>query len=198
MTKMLLLGILLATYSNVHAATLTLEATQDNVIYQDLRGGLSNGGSANIFTGKSWEQRELRTLIAFDTSGIPADSKIDSVSLNLTANSRQRESVVMQASLYRHCFFLAVPPCSLVAVTSKNRASFYLIRKGEHSAKTDLFHRLKKGNLPPLKSPYHSEKRRPGPDGHNRLSVMQHLHERLFFLNISLQLTSRAKDDTPR
>lgn len=95
-------GALLFALSPIgHAVTLTLEVSKDNVIYEDSDGGLSNGGGAYIFVGESGENRELRTLINFDTNSIPAGSIINSAAFILTSNTRRRETVVVATSLHR-------------------------------------------------------------------------------------------------
>ena len=64
-------------------ATITLGASQDNTLYQDTIGGLSNGAGPTFLMGKTGGGSIRRGLIEFDLSAIPAGSIIDSVSLNL-------------------------------------------------------------------------------------------------------------------
>jgi len=87
-----------------HAVSLSLSPIKDNVIYEDASGSLSNALGVNLFAGVNGGgggNRELRSLITFDVSGIPSGSIINSVSLNLTANARQGTAATVQTRVHR-------------------------------------------------------------------------------------------------
>src|SRR3990172_1635356 len=68
------------------AATATIGASKDNTLYSE-SGSLSNGAGSYIFTGRTRDGLNRRTLIAFDIAGnVPAGSTITAVSLTLRAS----------------------------------------------------------------------------------------------------------------
>src|SRR3990172_9970242 len=68
------------------AATSTIGASKDNTLYSE-SGSLSNGAGSYIFTGRTRDGLNRRTLIAFDIAGnVPAGSTITAVSLTLRAS----------------------------------------------------------------------------------------------------------------
>ena len=70
--------------SAVAAETAFIEATQDNTLYEDLEGDVSNGAGSYFFTGRTAGGAIRRALIAFkDLDGIPAGATIKSVKLHL-------------------------------------------------------------------------------------------------------------------
>ncbi len=102
-TPLTLLTLSLLTLSSAHAVTISFTPAQDNVIYENA-GNLSNGVGQNLFSGVSGaggNNRELRSLITFDLSAIPAGAIINSVSLNLTANTPNRTTETITTSLHR-------------------------------------------------------------------------------------------------
>ncbi len=77
---------LLGPDSAVHGAIVDLTASQDNTLFQDDAGTLSNGSGQYLFAGTTQSGEIRRGLIAFDLSSIPADSKINLASLRLEMN----------------------------------------------------------------------------------------------------------------
>lgn len=68
------------------ADQVTLAPLKDNTLYEDPAGGLSNGIGETMFAGRSAQTSGSirRGLIAFDLSGIPAGSTIQSVTLTMS------------------------------------------------------------------------------------------------------------------
>jgi hypothetical protein len=63
----------------------TIRPSQDNTLYEDPSGGLSNGFGAGLFVGTTRNGLIRRTLIAFDVAGsIPSGVTISSVRLEMT------------------------------------------------------------------------------------------------------------------
>ena len=85
---------------SVFADTLSLEPSKDNTLFEDSGGGLSNGAGERLLSGRTGEPRNRRALIAFDFSGLPAESVISSVSLTLNA-SKVASSSAQSTSLHR-------------------------------------------------------------------------------------------------
>jgi FlgD Ig-like domain len=65
------------------AATVTLDPSKDNTLYFSATGQWSNGGGQYIFSGRSQIAEQRRAVMAFDLSGIPAGSTIQSAALTL-------------------------------------------------------------------------------------------------------------------
>lgn len=90
--------------SLAHGVTLTLTPVKDTVIYEDPSGSLAVSRGSNLFAGVNGGgggNRELRTLITFDVSGIPSGSTITGVRFSLQANSRQGTSTTVETNLHR-------------------------------------------------------------------------------------------------
>jgi len=69
------------------AETVLISATQDNTLYEDETGSLSNGAGNYMFVGANGEGSKRRALIAFnDLSAIPNGAIISSVKLHLHAS----------------------------------------------------------------------------------------------------------------
>lgn len=86
--------------STTHAGTVTINAQQDNTLYESATGSLSNAQGSAMFAGRTSQPSNSirRALISFDiTSAIPSDSIIDSVSLTLhmTAANIQNETIYL-------------------------------------------------------------------------------------------------------
>lgn len=64
--------------------TIMLTPAQDNTLYEDEQGALSNGAGQYLFAGNTSSGSTRRGLLAFDLIGIPADATIISASLTLT------------------------------------------------------------------------------------------------------------------
>ncbi len=99
----LLPTVALCSASSSHAITLSFSPNRDNVIFEDAD-GLSNGLGENLFAGENGSRggnRELRSLITFDISSIPSGAIVNSVTLNLTANTPRRTNVTVSTSLHR-------------------------------------------------------------------------------------------------
>lgn len=98
----LTLGDFLAT---VKAATVNLVAAKDNTIIAgpgstDPTKQLSNGGSQFLFAGAANDGVVRRGLIAFDLSGVPSGSSVQSASLTLYFD-RSADQGTQPVSLYR-------------------------------------------------------------------------------------------------
>lgn len=87
-------------FAQSQTQTLQLSATQDNTLYQDASGSLSNGAGQFLFVGTSGTGAVRRALLQFDISGIPPKSRVVDVQLDLVA-SRSTAGVPMPASLHR-------------------------------------------------------------------------------------------------
>jgi hypothetical protein len=71
------------------AATLTLGASKDNTLYEDVAGTLSNGAGPALFVGKTGGGSIRRGLLEFDLSAIPSGSIVESVTLALFLEQAQ-------------------------------------------------------------------------------------------------------------
>ncbi|CAG0985218.1 hypothetical protein PHYC_01984 [Phycisphaerales bacterium] len=65
------------------ADSISLQASKDNTLYEDLFGGISNGRGQYMFAGATQFQVQRRALIAFDVSAIPAGSTVTAARLTL-------------------------------------------------------------------------------------------------------------------
>jgi hypothetical protein len=82
---LLILAILVS--SAASADIVSIVASQDNTIFDDGNGTLSNGSGNHIFAGRTANQAIRRGLIAFkDLSAIPDGATIESVRLHLRMN----------------------------------------------------------------------------------------------------------------
>lgn len=75
--------------STARADQITLRPLKDNTLYQDPAGALSNALGETMFAGSTAQAQTRRALLAFDLSGIPAGSTIQSVTLSMSM-SRSR------------------------------------------------------------------------------------------------------------
>jgi hypothetical protein len=95
--------IALCLEGQANAVTVTLEASQDNTLYEDSAGTLSNGAGEHFFVGRvgtTGGQTLRRGLIRFDVMPlIPPGATINSVELSLNASS-QRGSNTGMVSLH--------------------------------------------------------------------------------------------------
>ncbi len=68
----------------LHAQVVELEAVQDNTLYEDITGSLSNGAGAHLFSGATAGLDLRRALVKFDVATqLPVGATIDSVELVL-------------------------------------------------------------------------------------------------------------------
>ncbi len=74
-----ILGVLAA----ARADTVSLQASRDNTLYQDLLGQTSNGQGTGFFVGVTNGDNHRRGLLRFDLSTIPAGSTVTGVVLQL-------------------------------------------------------------------------------------------------------------------
>jgi hypothetical protein len=79
------LALLVLASPPLHADIVMLGASKDNSIYGE-SDALSNGIGQFLFAGKNASDATRRALIAFDLSGLPMGSTINSVTLTLMAN----------------------------------------------------------------------------------------------------------------
>ncbi|GAB4420234.1 MAG: hypothetical protein OHK0039_33600 [Bacteroidia bacterium] len=70
----------------VWAQTVVLNPAQDNTLYEQPNGALSNGSGTALFAGNTNNGDIRRALLQFDLSGIPANATITAASLTLTMN----------------------------------------------------------------------------------------------------------------
>ncbi len=68
------------------AQTVVLNPSQDNTLYEDPTGALSNGSGTAIFAGNTNNGEKRRALLQFDLSSIPANATITSATLTLSMN----------------------------------------------------------------------------------------------------------------
>ena len=86
--------------SQGRAVAVNIPASQDNTLYEDATGAVSNGAGEFFFTGRTREGLIRRSAIRFDiASNIPAGSVITSVTLNLYM-SRSKENTFYDTALY--------------------------------------------------------------------------------------------------
>jgi hypothetical protein len=83
----ILLAVWLGLCGTAAAETVTLQATKDNTLYENLQGTVSNGAGPNLFVGTTGGRSGFavrRALVAFDiAANIPAGAQILSVQLVL-------------------------------------------------------------------------------------------------------------------
>lgn len=74
--------------SLVNADFIVAMASQDNTLYEDATGSLSNGAGTGLFAGRTNQTQGSirRGMIQFDLSAIPVGSTINSATLRLTQN----------------------------------------------------------------------------------------------------------------
>jgi hypothetical protein len=84
---------------NLSAETVMIEATQDNTLYENPQGELSNGAGDYMFVGRTQGGAIRRALIAFkDLSAIPAGATITSVKLHFSLSKERSSSTNLRLS----------------------------------------------------------------------------------------------------
>lgn len=84
------------------ADVVTLDATQDNTLYESTGAQLSNGLGFGMFTGRSGEGRVMRALVQFDVAaGVPAGATITNATLELTVTTASSSSQVVDTTVHR-------------------------------------------------------------------------------------------------
>ena len=84
-----------------HSITVDLDASQDNTLYEDPNGSLSNGAGPNFFAGRTLLDQVQRGLVKFDVAGgIPAGVTVSSATLTLYM-SKEASGVSDNISLHR-------------------------------------------------------------------------------------------------
>jgi glucose/arabinose dehydrogenase len=79
----------------LHAEVLELQPDQDNTLYEDEQGDVSNGAGMGLFLGKTGTDGDellRRALVRFDLSGIPPGAVINSVSVSFVINQVPQNS----------------------------------------------------------------------------------------------------------
>jgi hypothetical protein len=76
-------GLVVAAMLAPAAMGVTFQANQDNTLFQDATGSLSNGAGPNMFAGLTSQSSIRRGLVSFDVSSIPLGSTITGVTLTL-------------------------------------------------------------------------------------------------------------------
>lgn len=95
-----LLAMLALSPSSGRAIAVNIPASQDNTLYENATGAVSNGAGDYFFTGRTREGFKRRAVIKFDiASNIPTGSTITSVTLHLYM-SRSKETTLYSTSLY--------------------------------------------------------------------------------------------------
>ncbi len=91
--------------SHLHAEVGEFLPLQDNTLYEDAAGAVSNGAGKGIFMGKvgpDGDELLRRALVKFDLSGIPPEAVINSVMVSFEINQvPQAGAIGDQASLHR-------------------------------------------------------------------------------------------------
>ncbi len=101
-------GILLV-FSMISAASadvMMFIPSQDASLYEDPGGQFANGSGQYLFMGRTWDQNGIdallrRSLVQFDLSAIPADSLINSVTLDFEINQVALNSQIGTALIHR-------------------------------------------------------------------------------------------------
>lgn len=79
------------------AETVTIEASQDNTLYESPQGALSNGAGTFLFSGLTVNAGLRRAVIAFkDLSAVPAGATITSAKLHLYLNKEDSGATMME------------------------------------------------------------------------------------------------------
>jgi len=82
--------------------TVDLDASQDNTLYEDPNGTLSNGAGPNFFAGTSGQERIHRGLLQFDVAGgIPEGATVTSATLTLYLSATFNDSISENIQLNR-------------------------------------------------------------------------------------------------
>jgi len=99
--RLILCAALLAGFcSPAMAATVFIQATQDNTLYESPAGLLSNGSGSHLFAGVTLDFVRRRAVIAFkDLEAIPTDATITSAKLHLHLS--KTNSLPATYTLYR-------------------------------------------------------------------------------------------------
>ena len=96
-----LIVVLIFRCESAHGITVDLGASQDNTLYEDPNGTLSNGAGPAFFAGVSGQPRIQRGLLQFDVAGeIPAGATVIGASLTLYM-SREANSISVNINLHR-------------------------------------------------------------------------------------------------
>jgi hypothetical protein len=73
--------------TSVLAETVTIEASQDNTLYESSQGPLSNGAGGALYTGMTASNGRRRAVVAFkDLAALPAGAQIQSVKFHIRVN----------------------------------------------------------------------------------------------------------------
>lgn len=80
------------------ARTLTLEPAQDNTLYENETGNISNGAGQHLFAGKTNRGEIRRAVLAFDLSAIPPGATV--ISATLTMNMSKSIAGPLAVSLH--------------------------------------------------------------------------------------------------
>lgn len=71
------------------AEIVEIDAEQDNTLYEDIDGGLSNGAGTGMFAGRTASGSVRRAVVVFDLQVIPPGSTIHAATLQLRMNRTQ-------------------------------------------------------------------------------------------------------------
>jgi spore coat protein A len=85
--------------TTAHATTIVLNPSQDNTLFEDPNGSLSNGAGEHMFAGLTDNLDLRRAVLAFDLSSIPSNSTIESATLTL--NMSRTKSNAVSVNLHR-------------------------------------------------------------------------------------------------
>ncbi len=97
----MLAALLPVTVLSAQTVTVQLLATQDNTLYEDATGSLSNGLGQSLFAGRNANGNTRRALLAFDPRAlVPVRSRIVAVELTLEVTQSSASAPTL-ASLHR-------------------------------------------------------------------------------------------------
>ncbi len=81
-----LVSALIAAPAHAQTQNVSLQASHDNTLYEDLMGTTSNGRGAYLFVGDNGAGVKRRGIVRFDLASIPAGATITSVSLSMNVS----------------------------------------------------------------------------------------------------------------
>jgi glucose/arabinose dehydrogenase len=93
--RYLLIFVLFLFCSPLHAEVIELLPDQDNTLYEDVEGDVSNGAGNGLFFGKTGPDGDellRRALVRFDLSEIPSNAVINSVEVSFVINQVPQNS----------------------------------------------------------------------------------------------------------
>jgi hypothetical protein len=96
-TRTLTLVAALCITALTRADTITLIASQDNTLFEDLSGSLSSGAGQYVFAGNNSGSEARRGLLQFDLRSIPITAQITSATLDINISRIARSAQPLSA-----------------------------------------------------------------------------------------------------